>query len=479
MNNILKNFLSILTGNFLGKILAFIFSLYIARELGAEVFGVVNFANSIITYFFMISSMGLQTYGILQISKINNEKYSNEEVSNIFSEIMSSRIILTIISIFCLIIYLILSKNFNISIKIMILLYGLTIISNCLNIDWYFTAIKNMKLNSIWIIIQNSTSLIALILLNILDIKNMYIIPITIFIGEMIANIILMIKASKRIKFKFSIDITRILTLVKLSFPFFFSGIFATINCNIDTIFLGYMTNPVEVGLYNSAYKIINMLIVIATIIFTPIYPILIELYNNENSMNFDKLTNLINIVRKIIMIISIPILFISFILGKNIISTFYGKTYIEASNVLSILLIYVALLYIRELYGYRLNACGLQNKYMKIVCFSAFINIVLNIILIPIWGMIGSAITTLFSEIINLIFMYYISQKYKYIKNVNNYLIKIIVSSLIISIICVFIKMYFSNAILISTIGLSIYIILIIIIGVIKKSDLVFLREN
>ena len=274
-------------------------------------------------------------------------------------------------------------------------------------------------------------------------------------------------------------DITRILTLVKLSFPFFFSGIFATINCNIDTIFLGYMTNPVEVGLYNSAYKIINMLIVIATIIFTPVYPILIELYNNENSINFNKLTNLVNIVRKIIMIISIPILFISFILGKNIISTFYGETYIEASNVLSILLIYVALLYIRELYGYRLNACGLQNKYMKIVCFSAFINIVLNIILIPIWGMIGSAITTLVSEIINLIFMYYISQKYKYIKNVNNYLVKIIVSSLIISIICVFIKTYFSNAILISIIGLSIYIILIISIGVIKKSDLIFLREN
>ena len=197
MNKIQKNFISVFTGNIGGKILVFLFSMYVARVYGKEVFGSINFANSMISYFLMISSMGLQGYAVVAISRNIKEK------NNIYNKILSYRIILAIFSIIALLIIVPIS-NIIYENKMMTLFYGLNIITNALYIDWYFNSTQEMEYISYSIIIQNVISFILLIVLSNITMKeNIYIIPISLFIGNAISVIYLINRANKDIKYTF------------------------------------------------------------------------------------------------------------------------------------------------------------------------------------------------------------------------------------------------------------------------------------
>nr|WP_242946856.1 polysaccharide biosynthesis C-terminal domain-containing protein [Clostridium haemolyticum] len=69
-----------------------------------------------------------------------------------------------------------------------------------------------------------------------------------------------------------------------------------------------------------------------------------------------------------------------------------------------------------RENYGYSLNAWNKENKYLKSVIISSLTNLILNLIFIPIYGIIAASITTLVSEVLN--FFYYEKVFYKNSKN-------------------------------------------------------------
>lgn len=465
MNKIQKNFISVFTGNIGGKILVFLFSMYVARVYGKEVFGSINFANSMISYFLMISSMGLQGYAVVAISRNIKEK------NNIYNKILSYRIILAIFSIIALLIIVPIS-NIIYENKMMTLFYGLNIITNALYIDWYFNSTQEMEYISYSIIIQNVISFILLIVLSNITMKeNIYIIPISLFIGNAISVIYLINRANKDIKYTFVFSISELADLVKKGFPFFFSGVFATMNCNLDILILGVVSTNEQVGLYSSAYKIINILIIGITMIFTPIFPVIIDMFNKKE---YIKLSNLLNKVRKIILVIIFPLVIGGVLLSSELMMLLFGDEYYRAGIALKILIIYVGILYIRELYGYQLSASGKQKQYMNVVVISSFSNLVLNFIFIPKYGFTAAAVTTLISEVINLILMR--NKCIKYFPEIifnKDKILGIILSTSIMGGLVYILKCIGVNALIIIVMSVLIYGLCIVILKVVSLEEI------
>ena len=81
MNKIAKNLLSIASSSFISQFLAFIMIAYYARILGAELFGRISLAQTMMTYFTMITLFGFQTSGTREVSK--NENNTEELTSYI------------------------------------------------------------------------------------------------------------------------------------------------------------------------------------------------------------------------------------------------------------------------------------------------------------------------------------------------------------------------------------------------------------
>jgi len=425
MNKIASNFVAVLFGNFSNKLILFFINIYIANRFSTEQFGIVNFCTVFVSYFLMLANMGTQNYAVLELSKI---KVSVEKIG---SQILNIRLIFSIISYLLLIIIVYISKFDHLT-KVGIILSGLTIIFTSFNISWIFNAFQDMKHMSISLFIQNFVAFIfILLIIEVLNMKSINIVNLSYSIGTLCSSIYLFIifKRKYGIRLHQRLDLNQSKRIINQSIPFFFSGIFATINCNIDIILIGVMLGNQNVGLYSAAYKIINVLLVVSTIIFTPLYPVIIRLFSQKDK----KLYKILYTTKKVIYSLAIPLIMVSFSVSKKIISTFYKSEYYTAHTVLSILLIYVGVFFVREFYGYQLSAFSLQKKYMKIVLVSSSVNIIMNIILIPRFGYQVAAITTLISEIINLFLMRYIVNKIIKVKLETTIIIKITISSIIV----------------------------------------------
>lgn len=471
MNKIVRNFLSMFTGNIFGRALMFLFYILIARYYSQDVFGSVNFANSFITYFLMMSSMGITSYAILLISKNKNKNVE------LFNKILSSRIVLGIISLFILVLFLVLSDLDKQS-KIIIGILGITIITDCLNVTWFYNANQELKYVSRSIVIQNIIQFILICVVILVKNRNPYMIPIILSFGNIVSSLYLLFCVSKiqKFQYKFTFHIYEFIQIIKNSFPFFFSGVFATINCNIDTIIIGITENNVQVGLYNSAYKIINILILCVNILFTPIYPVMIELISEKK---WEKFNMLITGIKKIIYLLVMPLTIGGVILSKNIIVLLFGKEYATASTAFSILLISVFILYLRECYGYILSSCGAQKEYMYIVSISSTVNVLLNIIIIPRYGIAGASLTTVISEIINFIGMKSIANR-KIVLNLFKFnMWKILLATIIMSIFTLIMKINNINVIINIIISIISYVLCLFMFKIVTEDEMKLLLRK
>lgn len=466
INRIIKNFFSLAFANIFGQVITFLITVYLARKFGPSDFGLINVSNAFVTYFAAIASLGLQTLGIIEIAK------NKENLKKNVDSILTLRVLLSLGAYIILILTVIFMKK-DFSTKLMILISGTSIIATSFYVDWIFTALQEMKYISYSVVIKNIVnSLIVILAISSGLYDKVYIVPIALAIATLLSGIYLMRVYLKKykVKYTFTIELKEYKRLIANSWPFFFSGVFATVNSNISTIMLGFLKTNAEAGLYNAVYKIVSVLIVFVSLIFTPIYPLLIEYYNDKR---YSDLERIVSGVRKIIHLISVPILVVSLFLSKETIMTVYGKDYMGATGVFTVLISYIAFMYIREIYGYQLTAWNMQKKYMKIVLISSSYNIISNLILVPRLGINAAAANTLISELINLVLMSRTSRSIVKLNYDNKHVWKLGITGVLISIFVVLFKNLTSNAFIIVGATGIVYVVLVLLTGAMTISEL------
>lgn len=439
INRVAKNLLSIGLSSFLAQFIMFIQIAYYARVLSVESFGIVNLAQSILVYFTMITLFGFQTLGTKEVAK------AKEKAGELIGYISIIRIIVAIICLLIIIAIGIIS-NRGVTFTNLLIIFGCTLLPLAFNIDWLFSGLQEMQHNGIYNIIKSLIPLI-LSLIFIRGEEGILYIPIFTLIGLILGVIYqgYIIRVKNKVKIVIKLNKHEIKRYVIKSTPFLISGLLSMINMNLDTIIIGFTRSEYELGIYSSAYKIIYFLINLIAVIYVPFFPLLIEYFNNKD---ISKLQNVVNNICKVVMLLGFPIAVGGILLSKEIIILLFGHKYAEAYLPFIILLIYIFILFMRETYGYSLNAWNMEIKYLKSVVISSLLNLILNLMLIPKFGIVAAAITTLISELINFIIMK------KYSKSVisTNYFsnsVKLILPILIMSVVVLILKYYNVNVII------------------------------
>jgi O-antigen/teichoic acid export membrane protein len=397
INKVAKNFLSISFANLISQVLTFLVVAYYAHILSPSEFGDLSTVQALMLYFTMFVMLGLQTYGTREVSK--SEANINSTVGNI----ALLRIIAFFISYIMLFSFGFLNKG-NTVFNNLLLLYGITLLPSSLNLEWVFSGLQEMQHNAIYNLIKNILPCI-LIFIFFKQKEQIYLIPIFTSIGLFAALIyqLYIYYINKSFKFLIKPKLENSLRYIKYGLPFMISGILAMINCNVDRIVIRFTRSAWEAGVYSAGYNIIMFLTNIVTLIFIPFFPLLIKFYHTKE---LDKLKKVIDNIVRIIALVAFPIFVGGALLSKEIILLLFGKKYIEGYVSFSILMIYILILFIREIYGYCLNAWDLEKRYLKIVFISSMVNLVLNLIFTRYYGMNIAAIITVLSEIINLLLM-------------------------------------------------------------------------
>ncbi len=183
-------------------------------------------------------------------------------------------------------------------------------------------------------------------------------------------------------------------TILKDSWPLILSGIVITIYMKIDQVMIKQMLGDSEVGYYASAVRLCEAWYFLPTIITTSLFPAIVNAKKMNEQLYLTRMQKLYDILAWAAIVIALPTTFLS----KEIIGILYKPEFLPAAPVLTIYIWAGVAVFLGVASGQFL----ITENFTKIAFYRTFIgmiiNVILNFILIPVYGIAGSAFATLIS---------------------------------------------------------------------------------
>lgn len=180
--------------------------------------------------------------------------------------------------------------------------------------------------------------------------------------------------------------------LVVFSIPLVISSAADTIFSNIDALLLAYFGTTEQVGVYDIAFVLANLLLVILLSFRFITMPLLSELHSEER---FDELRRLYHTLSKWLFLVSYPGLLVLTLFPGTVISLTFGSEYLGGTLPLAILALGTFSHVVTGPAGALLVSVGDTRLQMLDYVAMAALNVALNLVLIPPYGIVGAALAT------------------------------------------------------------------------------------
>ncbi len=272
---------------------------YISRVLGANNIGIYSYTLSIVTYFSMFATLGVSTYGQLEIATYRDNK---EKRSKVFWEIVMARMITTITIIVIYSVFIFFQPKY----RIIYLILSLNIFGGMVDISWYFQGLEMFKLTAMrnTVIKIVGTILIFMFVKNQNDLlKYCLILQGIYFIG----NLSLWKYLNKEIKIV-HLEWINIVKHWKKSIIYFIPTMATSAYTVLDKSMIGWITNSeMQNGYYEQAHKIEQVIVAIVTSLGTVTMPRVAYLLKEKKE---DEAKGIINNAIEFVVFLSVPMMF-------------------------------------------------------------------------------------------------------------------------------------------------------------------------
>ncbi len=410
----------------------------------------------------------MSTYVTREIAK--NKECVGKYVNNIFYFKLILAFALFIIS--GLLLYL-MNYPFITILVTLIFTIELIFISMTTFFNGVFQAFENVKYQAIGTILNSLLLLIGILLTMDFDL-GVVAIAISYAFGYGIFCLYMFYKYIKSFSFpKPELDLKFIREVILNSIPFGLTNFFYTIYFSIDIVMLSYLVGDYSTGLYKSAYNIIYVFTTFFVVYQSVIFPIMSKFF--KESQNLLKITYELSV--KYLLLIILPLSVGIFFYARPLVDLIYTNQYSLASVPVQILIWTVSFLFINGAASTLLNAINKEFAVTKVYIAAAIFNVLLNLILIPLYDYNGAAMATVLSEIlITVLTLYYIFKTdFKPDFSLLKTVIKIIFVGIVLAIALYLINVSMWLAI---PIGIIIYIVLIVITRLIDYNDKYIINE-
>jgi O-antigen/teichoic acid export membrane protein len=379
----------------LAKILfGFIVGAIVARYLGPSNFGLYSYAITLVSLIMSIAPLGLNS--ILVKEFLNNKSQSYIIAGTAIRLIFLSTITLLIIT-------LILNETFILDSELrnIILILAFSNLFSFLNvIDFFFQS----KVLSKYVIYSSITSLLISSLYKLYLVSSestlLYfalsiLLERLLFYAFMSYHYIKYDTNFKIVLLKFKPLIAK--KLLKNSWPLILNAIIITLYMKIDQVMIKNMIGDQANGFYSSAVRISESIYFIPVILTSSFFPALLnakKISDNLYIKRFEKLSSLLLLISSIFCILIT-------LYAENIIALLYGEEFLEAASVLKIHAWSAPFVF----FGVLGSKWFIIENKTKLGVFRTllglFSNVLLNMFLIPFYGINGSALATLLSYFI------------------------------------------------------------------------------
>ena len=364
---------------------------YVSRVLGVDNIGICNFVDSIIHYFLILSTLGIGTVGIREIAK---NKGNQAELEKAFSKLFTINTITTTIAIIILIIAIYTVPQLYENCKLM-WIGVLKLLFNYLLIEWLYKGLEDFKY------ITNRTIVVRFIYVACVflfvksenDVLLYYFLLTAMIIVNAFINVIY---ARKYVKLNLCFR-----GLGQYSKSIGYLGVYNILTSMYTTFnvaYLGFVAGNVEVGYYTTSTKIHSIILMMFTAVTGVLMPRMAVILSKRK---YNEYVNLIKKSLIILFVFSLPAISFIELFSPTIIQLIAGTGYEGAITPLRIIAPLILIIGLEQiLITQSLMPMGKDKAILFNSVLGASVGLIMNIILVPYWASIGSAIVWVISEI-------------------------------------------------------------------------------
>ena len=449
-----------------GQFIRYLFTVLLARLVGVHYLGIYSLGNSITSITGMLGKAGTDV-GLMRYISIRDPIKDRESIKN---DIRSTLKMGLVFSIIIMLTQILLSRwlvenvfHESTLLRIVLIVYALSIpFTALMTIATFATqGFQLLKYKVFVEYILNPTVLIVSMIFMYFSFSS----EMAIILPTLLTGIVGFIVANYFLKKIVGVNIVNIgnisfnKEILTYSLPIMFTMILGSLLHWMDILMLGYFTNAETVGLYHPAVRTagLQQSILIA---FAGIFAPMFSKYFAQD--NFISMQNIYKLVTRWIFTLIIPIL-IMIILFSTKIMLLFGADFIQSSNALIILSIGTSIFAIFGVSGTALVVSGHQKLNLFNALSATILNISLNIILIPKYGILGAAWATLSSMTFIALARLIETWIFLKISPFNFKLFKSIIAGILTFVILLYIKPYLMMYHTIITLILALIIIFVI----------------
>lgn len=390
--NFIMNFI-LTASNFIFPLITFP---YVSRILHAAGNGKVNFAASVANYFLMVASLGIPTYGVRACAKVRDDK---EELSKTAQEILIINLIATVLVSITYIICVFTIPRFSQD-KTLFFIEGINIVLNMFGANWIYQALEKYDYITGRSIFFKAISVILMFLL-VHQPSDYRIYAATSVLAGVGSNVLNFTRLHRYISFK-KIGNYHFKRHLKPIFILFAQSATVSIYTNLDTVMLGFMKSDADVGYYNAAVKVKNILLSIVTSLGNVLLPRMSYYAHKHDKKEFEKLL-LTALNAELFM--AFPLVAYFVLEARDSIVFLAGSEYVAAVGAMQIINFAVIPNGLTGVIGVQtLTPLNREKQVLYSVIVGAASDFLLNLVMIPFWGAAGAAFATMIAEYLVLV---------------------------------------------------------------------------
>ena len=391
-SSIKKNFIYSSFFQVLSLITPFITAPYVSRVLGADGIGIQSYTASYQTYFSLFAALGTATYGAREISRARNDEHQR---SILFWEIELLTIVTSSVSMAGWMFFILCVKEY----QIYYIVLSLNILAVMFDISWFFSGIERFDL----IVVRNTVFKLAGIVCIFVFIKaedDLLLYIMILAFTTLLSNISIW-PLVKKYTVKVKIKDIKIRRHLKETIIYFIPTIAASVYVVLDKTLIGLITHDTaENGYYQQADKVIGMA---KSLVFTAINSVVgvrISYLFKEDCM--DEIRQRIENSIHFILLMGIGCMFGIMGVAENFVPVFFGKGYNNVIFLLYIMSPIIVIVGISNCLGsHYYTPSGRRIESTKYIIAGSFINLILNLILIPTFRSCGAAAASIMAELV------------------------------------------------------------------------------
>lgn len=368
-----------------------IVGVWVARYLGPTQFGLFSFATAFVGMYGAIAGLGLQNIVVRDI--LSNPNHKEETLGTAFL----LQVFGGMLSYACLIGSIFYLRPEDIQAQLLVAIIGSVILFKFSEVGLYWFESQVQSKYTVWV--QNGCFVIfaaiktGLILTNASMQAFAWAVAAEALIVAVLTLVVLNLRGPKLQQLIFTWQ--RVKTLLIDSWPLLLSGLAVALYMKIDQIMLGQILGDEAVGLYSAAVRISEVFYFIPMVISSSVFPSILEVKTRNIKIYQQRMQLLYDFMVWISVVIALPMTFISI----PMVVMLFGSAYTESGLVLAIHIWTSVFVFLGVASGQWIIAENRQILNFQRTFLGLIVNILLNFILIPKFGVVGAAIATLLGQ--------------------------------------------------------------------------------